>query len=495
MTFARTIRRNVLAWTAVFALALCHLWAQPENATAEHVAAALRDQHFREALDMLRDALSKYPGNAELWTMQGVAYDGLGDPRDALAAFRQALKLAPNDIAALQGAAQIEYDGGNAAGIPILEHLLRVRPNDITSHAMLAVLEYQQGNCSEAVPHFEQAASLFASRLPALHAYGVCLVKLRQFDRAAIVFSQSLALDPDDRRERSVLASVQIMAHQSSEAIATLSPLLGASPDPGTLELVSAAYEDAHDTEKAVEMLRQALLLDPQNVRLYVDFAALSSAHQSFQVGINVVNDGINVMPKAAPLYFARGVLYVQLANYEKAQSDFDTAYELDPSQSLSVAAQGLATVEENDLTRALASVEEKLKNRPDDPLLQYLRADILAQQEPDPASPEFKEALKSARLAVRLRPALEPARSVLAKLYLQNKQYAEAAEQCREALKLDPKDQTALYHLIQALRKSDRNSEIPGLLKQLAALRQLATSDEREQYRYKLVEADSQSP
>ena len=52
-----------------------------------------------------------------------------------------------------------------------------------------------------------------------------------------------------------------------------------------TLELASAAYENAHDTEKAVETLRQAILLEPKNVQLYVDFAALSATHQSFQVG------------------------------------------------------------------------------------------------------------------------------------------------------------------------------------------------------------------
>ena len=66
------------------------------------------------------------------------------------------------------------------------------------------------------------------------------------------------------------------------------------------------------------------------------------------------------------------------------------------------------------------------------------------------------------AKKAVTLRPELGPAHSVLAKLYLQAGQYAEAAAQCRKALEIDPKDQTSLYHLIQALRKADKKSEIP---------------------------------
>ena len=125
---------------------------------------------------------------------------------------------------------------------------------------------------------------------------------------------------------------------------------------------------------------------------------------------------------------------------------------------------------------------------------MMFMQADVLTQQGAAPGSPEFQTALHSAKKAVALRPSLGPARSVLAKLYLQDGHYTEAAIQCHKALEINPKDQTALYHLIQALRKTDKNHEIPELLKRLAQLRQEATKDEREQYRYKLVEGDTQA-
>ncbi len=427
-----------------------------------------------------------------LWTMQGVAYSGRGQKKEALLSFRSALKIVPDNIPALQGAAQLEYEAGSAAGIPVLQHLLRLRPSDATSHGMLAVLEYQQGNCEDAVTHFEKTGSLFDSQLPALHAHATCLVKLRRPEQAAQVFQRALALNPNDIRERKLLASLQVMAHKSQDALVTLEPLLGENhPDAQILELASSAYEDGHDTTKAVEALRQAILFDPENVNLYLDFAAISSAHQSFDVGINVVNEGINLLPKAAALYFARGVLFVQVGEYDKAQADFEKAYALDPTQSLSVAAQGLAAVQQNDLDHALTGVQEKLAHKPNDPILLYLEADVLSQQGAEPGSAEFKKAMRSAKRSVALRPTLGPARAVLAKLYLQSGQYAEAAVQCKKALEINPKDQTALYHLIQAERKGDKRSELPVLLKRLAVLRQDATKEEREQYRYKLVEND----
>jgi hypothetical protein len=51
-----------------------------------------------------------------------------------------------------------------------------------------------------------------------------------------------------------------------------------------------------------------------------------------------------------------------------------------------------------------------------------------------------------------------------------------------------DPKDQSALYHLVLALRKTDDKTEIPELLKRLAKARQDAATEEAEQNRYKLV-------
>ena len=465
-------------------------YAQPQNlGSVDAIAEALRDHSYAKALELLRPALVRNPGDPRLWAMQGTAWAGNGDNRQALASFRRSLKLAPDYLPALKGAAQIDYDAGDAAGIPLLQHILRLHPTDTTAHGMLAVLEYQQGNCDDAVLQFESAEPVLAARAPALHAWASCLVRLRRFERAAAVMQQSLALDPTDRREHQVLASIQLMADKPQDALTALAPLLAANPDAQTLDLASAAYENVHDTDKAVDALRQAILLDPDNVGLYVDFAAISARHASFRVGIGVVNDGLSLQPKAAPLYFARGMLYVQLGEYDRAQSDFETAYSLDPSQSLTAAAQGLAAVQQNDLSRALSAVREKLTLHPDDPVLLYVQADVLSHQNLAPGSPEFETAVHSAQRAVALRPSLGPAHSVLAKLYLEEGQYQEAALQSRKALEIDPDDQTALYHLIMALRNSDQKTEIPNLLNRLAQLRAKATQSEREQYRYGLVE------
>ena len=489
---------RVMGYAKFLAFSLvCLASALPQNQDppVEQITSALRVHDFDHAIALTRAALKRTPNNAQLWSLQGIAFASKAENKSALEAFQQALKISPDYIAALAGAAQIHYQAGDMKAMPLLNRLLQLRPGDPTSHAMLGVLEYRRGHCAAAASHFENSASLLDSQLDALHAWATCLVRLKRIDAAEKVFQRVVSLHPDDRRERQLLASIQLMAHKPQDALATLAPVLQASDaDARTLELASTAYEDSSDTPQAVSALRQAILLEPRNVNLYLDFANLSMAHQSFQVGINVISDGINLQPDASKLYLARGVLYVQLADYDKSEADFEKAHELDPNQSLSSAAQGLAALQQNDIDRALATVQAKLARKPNDAYLLYLQADFLSQKGATPGTPEFAAALRSAKKAVTLQPTLAAARGVLAKLYLQAGQNQEAVEQCKKALESDPKDQTAVYRLIQALRKTGDNAEIPGLLRKLAMLREQAAKDERERYRYKLVESDTES-
>jgi tetratricopeptide (TPR) repeat protein len=361
---------------------------------------------------------------------------------------------------------------------------------------MLAVLDYKRGDCAAAVPHFEQSGSLTESQPGALQEFGDCLIRMKEPEKAISVFSRALAQSRGpDLEIRCFLASAQMAAQHTKDAVATLQPLLQAnSVDVNVLDLAASAYEADGNTPEAVRLLRQAIVANPHDINLYLEFANISLDHQSFQVGVDMINAGLGAEPNAAQLYVARGVLYVQLAQYDKAEADFEKADALDPRQAMGSAAEGLAAVQENDPDRALATVRAKLAKKPNDAFLLYLRADILTQRGADPGSAEFREAMESAKKAISIRPSLGSAYDVLAKLYLQAGQNTAAIEQSRKALSNDPKDQTAVYHLIQALRKSGRTNEIPDLLKRLADLRIEGTKEEATHNRYKLVEEKSLS-
>src|ERR1041384_6994026 len=252
---------RVLGKLGLFMAALSYLpvaLSQTRESLVEPIRSALREKDFDKAAELSRSALRESPGNAQLWTLRGIALASKGDSKEALAAFKQALKISPNSIAALEGAAQIEYEAGHREALPLLNRLLQLNPDNPTAHAMLAVLDYRQGNCQGAASHFEKAGELIHSELDALHAYATCLVKLKKLDQAEQVFQRAVALRPDDPQEQRLLASLQLMLRRPKDALDTLAPLLEINnPGVETLGLASSAYEDAGDTPKAVSTLRQ----------------------------------------------------------------------------------------------------------------------------------------------------------------------------------------------------------------------------------------------
>src|SRR5579859_2384336 len=221
------------------------LIAQSATDEVGRVTSALRAGQFVKALQLLQPELEKDPKNTQLWTLRGIALSGKGDKKEALGAFRSAMAISPNYLPALEGAAQIEYEEGGKDAAVLLQHVLQLRPNDPTSHAMLAVLAYRRGDCASAVSHFEQSGSLAESQPGALQEYGECLVRLKETEKAISLFRHALAQSSAPNVEvRCLLASAQMMAQHTKDAIETLQPLLlQNTTDANVLDLAASAYE------------------------------------------------------------------------------------------------------------------------------------------------------------------------------------------------------------------------------------------------------------
>jgi tetratricopeptide (TPR) repeat protein len=454
------------------------------------IVSALRDKRYSEALHLTQAALKQFPNSPQLWTLRSLAFVGQGDIPNASICYQRALKISPDYLPALEGAAQLYYQTRSQQAVPLLEHISHLRPSDLTAHAMLGSLAFSRGDCRSAVEQFERSKDLVETQPAALLQYAGCLAQLKEMQSATAVLQRLVSADSNNLAARRGLAAIQLKAEKPQDALETLSPLLQANGgDVLTLRLAAAAYEANQDTPQAVKILRDAIANDPTDVDLYTDFANIAFRHQSFDAGVEMTNVGIKVQPRSAALYVARGILYVQLARYGEAEADFDKAQELDPTQSFSAAAHGLVAAERlGHPNHGIEDLRERLAKKPDDAFLWSLEASLLSDKDPLPGSADFVEAMRAAKKAVALQPALSSAHDVLAKLFLRAGRNEEATQECKLAIRYNPKDQTALYRLILTLRKNDRKGEIPDLLKRLAQLRQEATQQEAENNRYKLI-------
>lgn len=469
------------------------LWGQAADTPIAAVVAAVRASRFEDALRLSREALRTAPGDTRLWTLQGMAYAGLGQQPAALSAYEHALKLKQDYLPALEGAAQTAFRQGDAAAKPLLLRVLEQRPDDATSHAMLGSLAYRQHHCDEAIGQFQQATAALAGEPNALAEYGVCLGGLDRFDEAAKVFTQLVAIDNAPWQARYYLALSQWKANLGDVAMRTIEPLLESTPaEEDALTLGAEIAEDRGETQRAIDLLRKAIQEHPKTADAYLQFAYLSGNHASFQVGIDMLNAGLTQMPREALLYLARGILYGQMAESEKSMSDLERANELDPHLSFTGAAKGVLESQENKPEQALATFRADAKAHPKDAFAQYLLAEALGRESKEPGSQTYREELAAANRAMKLDPKMTDARDLLAALYLEDGLTQKSIEQSEDALRQDPKDEQAVFHLILALRKTDRKSEVPALVKRLTELRKEKASVPK---RFQMYEVSGAKP
>ena len=488
------MRRPFHLWCLALLGVSCVVADGPQRpAPVASIESLIRSGQLDQALRLTRSTLGESPGDVRVWTLQGIAFSLQKNDREALAAFDEALRLSPKSIPALKGKAQLLYRTEDERAVPTLRTLVELDPADEVAHEMLAVLEARKGSCKTAIGDFESSARGVAGHAVSLELYGSCLQQTGQMQKAVAAFRQLASLVPEQDSAKYDLAVLLVDAKRYAEALIALKPLLRPDQtDPDIFSLAAEAYEATGDTPNAVSHLRQAILLNPKNAAYYTAFALLCLDHESFEVGVKMLTLGVNLIPADPSLYVSRGLLYAQLAVYDKAEADFKMAEHLDPRQSISSYAMDLAEVEQDRPDLALEKVRAQLHSHPDSAQLNFLLAELLEQDAAAGNAQSSQEAIAAALKVVELRPTFVAARNLLASLYLGSEQYQAARQQSELALKDDPLDRAAIYHLIVALRHSSSaadREELQKCVKRLAQAQQAGREHDLRNKSFKLVE------
>ena len=484
-------------------LAACFLVASPSMLCAQAapvsvamVVDALRKGQNADALRISGELVQSDPKSSKAWTVRAVALERLKQDKQALAAYDEAIQLAPDYLPALEGAAQLGYKEQSPKAAPLLRHIVSLQPANATAHAMLGVLEYRQGDYAPAAEDFAAAEEAVRSQPDALMAYSICLARLNRAPEAIAHFQELLTVRPADAAALFDLALVQWHSGAGTDALATLGPLLNVqSADASVLRLVAAIHEESNETPQAIELLRTAIARNPDDPSNYVEFATLSFMHGSYSVGVNIVELGLTRLPNSAALYMARGVLYGQNGDFEQAMSDFEHAHKLDPRYTIAATAEGIAQSQRHNHEAALQDFRREVQEHPNNAFAHYLLAEALSWAPPEgkrvDATDSLTEAIAAANKAIALDPRLVQAYDLLGSLYLQANQPDLAVKTCRAAIGIMPKDQQAVYTLILALRKTGAKDELKGLVQTLTALRKQEQADTTAKNRYgQMVEA-----
>jgi tetratricopeptide (TPR) repeat protein len=436
---------------------------------------------------LANQALRDSPNDCALLSLKAIALSRLDQTKTSLATYDQAIALCPRYLAALEGAAEIEYQLGTPTVEAHLKQVIAIVPENLTARAMLASFYMERGDCAHALPEFKASSALFAQRPELMRGYGSCLVETGQYQDGLDIYLKLRQTDQSPAIEYDV-ALLEWKTHAYDDALNTLQPLMSGN-DPQALALASHIYEEQGDTPKSVASLRSAIVLTPKVEGYYLDFANIAFAHRSFQVGIDMLNNGIAQIPNSAPLFLARGALQMQLGNGDLALADFERAHQLGPKLSYVTDALGMLHTQQHEGAQALDFFRNAVHQHPEDAFLQYLLAEQLSANSADTATKNQQEAITAAKISVHLDPTYTPAHDLLALLYLRSGKLEPCIKEAEIALAQDPTDESALYQEMMALKRVGETAKANALVARLQSIRQLNAQKRQATDRYRLLD------
>ncbi|HHP7232233.1 MAG TPA: tetratricopeptide repeat protein [Xenococcaceae cyanobacterium] len=153
-------------------------------------------QH-REALKTCTEAL-RHHQSYQLWNCQGLALDNLQQYQAAIAAYNQAIALAPEDLWWLwnnRGESYLEL-GQTQRAIADFEKAIQLDyPRSFIPWNNIGKLHYQQGNYQQAITAYEQSIQVKDDYLPALIGLGNTQKVLGNSALALEVYNQALQIN------------------------------------------------------------------------------------------------------------------------------------------------------------------------------------------------------------------------------------------------------------------------------------------------------------
>jgi tetratricopeptide (TPR) repeat protein len=298
----------------------------------------------------------------------------------------------------------------------------------------------QQGHFSEAIPHFLAAQGHVSDEYAANFNLALCYVGTGQFKRAVQVLNRLKVGGRDTAAVNNLLAQAYIGTGQDKEAFST--------------------FQDA---------VKQT----PGDEKLYMFVAEECMDRQSYDLGLDVLNIGLQHLPNSPRLHYERGVFFSFENQPDPATADFDLASKLSPGSDISYMAEGQKALLEGNMPEAVRIARQGIKKGHDNYIVLTIFGKAVVQSGVSPAQPEFGEAQAALEKSIAERPNYAVSQAALGELYLMAGRIDDAATHLEAARKLAPDDASVYSHLAIAYRRKGDAEAAKRMLAALAALNQ----------------------
>ncbi len=400
----------------------------------------------------------------------GASYDQLKETKHAIAAYQKSLALEPDNLDVERALADaLHRDGQDKAALASYNDVIDGDPTDANAYLHAAEIERKQGRLDEALANLKKAAPLASDSLEIRYNEALVYEQLGQYPDAEHLLTKMVAdsehstgdYSPAEKNNYALfvdhLANVYQDEGRTDDAISAYNKLIPLGDD-YTLSAYGSevdALREAHQYDRATQLLQQAAAKFPKNRGLKLALANQLAASGKYDEGVGIAKALLNNTPQDRDVYMSLAQIDMHAKKWKDAGEALDKAEQFSTTgdQKVGVYVER-AVIEDRQkhFDAADANYQKALALDPDSSTVLNNYGYMLADR-----GVRLNDALAMIQKAVKLDPQNYANLDSLGWAYFKLGQYALAENTLLKATQRSQQDPTVHEHLGDLYEKTDR--------------------------------------
>ena len=265
----------------------------------------------------------------------GIIYSRTGRAGQAIAVYRRALQISPDDQAILLnlGLAWLKQEAHQRA-LPLFERVAALDPKNLQARQLVAVCRLYTGQLAPAIRDFEALRAANPRDEQILFLLGFAYLKNQEADRAKAVFREMFAV-AGPARTQFLLGRASYEAALFDRAEESYLEVLRLDPDfPGLHLELGKLYISQRRTDDAIRELELVLKRNPADEDAGYFLGALLIQESRYEEGVPYLDRAMKQKPDSWPILFYLGKAKIRLGKPAEAAALLQKAVELNPDEA-----------------------------------------------------------------------------------------------------------------------------------------------------------------
>lgn len=389
-------------------------------------------KNYPDAINSYNQVIFLNPDNPKLYEELAQVYAAAKEPDKAIDTINKALNLDPSNIELLQSKARLaSLLKENQLAIETYHKIL-----DLTAHndqaktvdllvifKQIGSLQNQEHNYPDAIKTYEQALQIYPQDVTLYQDLSQTYAAAGLPDKAMQAINTALELSPDNVSYLKSKATLATWLKDNQLAIETYQKILELSQDDSEkvslLRQIANLYNQEHRYPDAFKVYEQAILLNPKDAMLYQEMAQTYATAKDPQNAMNAINKAIEIEPNRISFLEIKAKYANWLKDSKLAKETYQKILTLSPGNKEAIA--GL---------KALVHLEKKTLG----PVEQ-----LVADANNYASLRQYNQAEDAVKKAIKMKPKDPRLFKMLSEIYAMANKPQLALTAINQALALDP--------------------------------------------------------